>query len=193
MHARINLRTQLSPQVRRPDLAHIERISKTMQGNFSSLILSFRMNPTSSGSHSKPLFSHYKQPYMVYFQNTQISHGKTLRFTRNSESKREFFTKHPQVNFLLIRAFSSRSSSLRLLITIFFFNCEQIQLKGTVKIKPRSFCFEVFSSKLFSLFSILILLFILFLGLFYVFIYLCSLGLCSFYVLKHVRILDLLS
>ena len=43
---------------------------------------------------------------MIPFQNTQKSHGKILRFTRNSESKREFFTKHPQVNFLLIGAFS---------------------------------------------------------------------------------------
>ena len=42
---------------------------------------------------------------MVYFQNTQKSYGKTLRFIRNNKSKREFFTKHPQVNFLLIGAF----------------------------------------------------------------------------------------
>ena len=44
---------------------------------------------------------------MVYFQNAQKSHGKTLRFTRNNESEREFFKKYPQVNFLLIRAFSA--------------------------------------------------------------------------------------
>ena len=29
------------------------------------------MNLTSSGSHSKPYFFHYKKPYMVYFQNTE--------------------------------------------------------------------------------------------------------------------------
>ena len=28
------------------------------------------------------------------------SYGKTLRFTRNSESKKEFFSKHPQVDFI---------------------------------------------------------------------------------------------
>ena len=39
-------------------------------------------------------------------KDTQKSHGKTLRFIRNSESKREFFTKHSQVNFRLIKAFS---------------------------------------------------------------------------------------
>ena len=48
------------------------------------------MNPTSSMDRSKPLFSHYKKPYMVYFQNTQKSYGKTLSFTRYSESKGSF-------------------------------------------------------------------------------------------------------
>ena len=51
------------------------------------------MNPTSFESRFKPPFSQYKESYMIHFKNTQKSHGKTLRFTRNSESKREFFTK----------------------------------------------------------------------------------------------------
>ena len=34
--------------------------------------------------------------------NLTSSYWKTLRFTRNSESNKEFFTKHSQVNFLLI-------------------------------------------------------------------------------------------
>ena len=63
------------------------------------------MNHTSSRSLSKPLFSQYKKPYMVPFQKTQKILRENLRFTRNSESKREFFTKHPQVNFLLIKTF----------------------------------------------------------------------------------------
>ena len=49
-------------------------------------------------------FSQYKQPYMIPFQNTQKILQENLRFIRN-ESKREFFTKHSQVNFLLIRTF----------------------------------------------------------------------------------------
>ena len=79
---------------------------KPKQGKFSTFMLRFGMNPTLFGNHFKPLFSHYKNPYTIYFQSTQKSHGKTKRFTRNSESKREFFKKHPQVNFLLIKAFS---------------------------------------------------------------------------------------
>ena len=51
------------------------------------------MNPTSSGSHSKPLFSHYIKPYMVYFKNTPKILRENLRFTRNIESNREFFHK----------------------------------------------------------------------------------------------------
>ena len=46
------------------------------------------MNPTSSGSRSKPPFSHYKKPYMVLFKNTQKIVRENLKFTRNIESKR---------------------------------------------------------------------------------------------------------
>ena len=53
------------------------------------------MNLTSSGSHSKPPFFNYIEPYMVYFENTQKILRENLRFTRNSGSKRDFFTKHP--------------------------------------------------------------------------------------------------
>ena len=40
-----------------------------------------------------------------HFQNTQKILRENLKFTRNNESKRDFFTKHPQVNFLLIDTF----------------------------------------------------------------------------------------
>ena len=63
------------------------------------------MNPTSSGSRSKPLFFNYIKPYMVHFQNKQKILRESLGFTRNSESKKEFFHKHLQVNFYLIWAF----------------------------------------------------------------------------------------
>ena len=43
---------------------------------------------------------------LVPFQNTQKIIRENLRFTRNSESVWEFFTKHTQVNFLLIENFS---------------------------------------------------------------------------------------
>ena len=63
------------------------------------------MNPTSSGSRSKPLFFNYIKPYMVHFQNKQKILRENLGFIRNSESKKEFFHKHLQVNFYLIWAF----------------------------------------------------------------------------------------
>ena len=52
------------------------------------------MNPTSFGSHSKPLFSNYIKPYIVVFHNTQKILRENIRFTRNSESKREFFSQN---------------------------------------------------------------------------------------------------
>ena len=58
------------------------------------------MNPTSSGSRSKPLFFNYIKPYIVPFQDTQKILRENLRFTRNSESKKELFIKHPQVDFI---------------------------------------------------------------------------------------------
>ena len=85
------------------------RVPKTMKGkffcikaevwngsqSFSALKLRFGMNPTTFGSHSKPLVSQYRMPYMIHSQNTQKILRENLRFTRNNESKREFFTKHP--------------------------------------------------------------------------------------------------
>ena len=58
------------------------------------------MNSTSSGKRSKPLFHNYIKPYMVPFQKIEKILRENLRFTRNSESKRKFFMKHPQVNFI---------------------------------------------------------------------------------------------
>ena len=58
------------------------------------------MNLTLSKNRSKPPFFNYIKPYIVYFKNTEKILRENLRFTRNSESKRKFFTKHRQVNFL---------------------------------------------------------------------------------------------
>ena len=63
---------------------------KPIKGKFFALLLRFGTNPTSFGSRSKPLFSHYIKPYMAPFQNTHKILRENLRFTRNSESKREF-------------------------------------------------------------------------------------------------------
>ena len=64
------------------------------------------MNPTSSRSHFKPLFFNYIKPYMICFENTEKILRENLKFTRNSGSKRKLFTKHAQVNFILIETFS---------------------------------------------------------------------------------------
>ena len=70
-----------------------------------------------------PFFQHIN-PYMVAFQNTTENPKESIRFIGNSESKREFFTKHPQVNIFLIEAFSVLDLGvLRLLITSLF-DCE---------------------------------------------------------------------
>ena len=63
------------------------------------------MNLTSFGSHFKPPFFNYINPYMVYFESTQKILRENTRFIRNSESKREFFTKHSQVNIFLLGPF----------------------------------------------------------------------------------------
>ena len=71
------------------------RVLKTTKGKFSAFKTWFGTNPTKFGSCSKPLFSDYKKPYVVPFQNTQKIRRENKRFTKNSESKREFFKKHP--------------------------------------------------------------------------------------------------
>ena len=71
---------------------------KLRKTSFSALKPRFGMNLTSSKSRSKPLFSQYKKPYMVSFQNTENINEKPL-FTRNSESKREFFHKISSIQF----------------------------------------------------------------------------------------------
>ena len=42
---------------------------------------------------------------MVPFKNKHKTLRENLRFTRNNESKREFFTKNPKINFLLVETF----------------------------------------------------------------------------------------
>ena len=85
------------------DLRTQQGFHKPMKDKFFVLILRFGKNPTSCRSHSKPLFSRYIKPYMHLFKTIL---KENLRFTRNSESKREFFTKYFQVNFIVIETFS---------------------------------------------------------------------------------------
>ena len=69
------------------------RVPETMKDKFFAFKTWFGTNPTSSGCRSKPLFFDYKKPYMVPFQHTKKILRENKRFTRKSESKREFFHK----------------------------------------------------------------------------------------------------
>ena len=72
---------------------------KPMKDKLSALMLRFGTNKHLLGVISNPYFHNIK-PYMVTFQGTEKILRENLRFTRNSKSKREFFTKYPQVNFV---------------------------------------------------------------------------------------------
>ena len=111
----------------------------------------------------KPLFSNYKMPYMVPLQKTQKILRENSRFTRNSKSKREFFTKHLQVNIFLIEAFSGFDLWVSsLLITSLFWFWIGL-LRGRVKIKLRSFMFwGIIFKPLFFCFLVLIFIYFVF-------------------------------
>ena len=74
------------------------RVLETMKDKLSTLKFGFWNESHIVWEPFQPPFSNYKKPYMVPFQNTQKILRENTRFTRNSESKMEFFTKHPQVN-----------------------------------------------------------------------------------------------
>ena len=93
--------------VRRHKPMHITRVLETMKDRF------FCNNfEVWNKSHivwelfQTPIFSPYKAIRGTFpKEKLKILRENTI-FIRNNESKREFFTKHPQVNFLLIRTFS---------------------------------------------------------------------------------------
>jgi len=119
------------------------KVLETMKGKFSALKLRFGMNLTSSGSRSKPPFSQYKKPYMEPFKDTQKILRKNLRFTRNSELKREFFTKNPQDNFLLIKTFSGLDLWFLKFTNQFCLVVNRFDLGERSKSSKRAFVFEV--------------------------------------------------
>ena len=51
------------------------KVPKNMNGKFIAFKTWFGTNFTSSGSHSKPLFSNYKKPYMVPFHHIENPKG----------------------------------------------------------------------------------------------------------------------
>ena len=81
------------------------RISKTRKERFFTLKFGLERISHRLGVISNPYFLTIKKPYMVHFQNTQTILRENTRFDRNSESKKEFLTKHPQVNIFLVETF----------------------------------------------------------------------------------------
>ena len=133
--------------IRKHGLAHATRVLEIYERKFFTLILRFGTNPTLSRSCSKPLFSHYIKPYMAPFQNTQKILRENLRFTSNSESKREFFTKHPQVNFILIGKFSGLDLQVLKFTNHSYLIVNRFDWGERLKSNSKSFLFEVSSSK----------------------------------------------
>ena len=131
MYAGMNLRTQLGFQ-------------KLWKTSFIALMLRFGMNLTSFRSCSKLLFSHYIKPYMAHFQNTQEILREKLRFTRKSESKKEFFIKHPQVNFILSGTSSSLNPRVLKFTNHFCLVVNRFDWGEQRKSSQRAFCCEVY-------------------------------------------------
>ena len=52
-----------------------------------------------------PIFQLYKDLHGIFQKYTHKILRENRRFIGNSESKREFFTKYPQVNIFLLRPF----------------------------------------------------------------------------------------
>ena len=149
MYTSIDLCTQLGFQ-------------KLWKTSFSALMLRFGMNLTSSGSCSKPLFSQYIKPYLAHFQNTQKMLKENPRFTRNSESKREFFTKHPQVNFILIGTFFDLDPRILKFTNHFYLVVNIFDWRERSKSSQRVFCCKVYVLTSFLSFILFNLVFILF-------------------------------
>ena len=97
---------------------------------------------------------------MVPFQNTQKILRENTRFTRNSESKREFFTKHPQVNIFWSRPFLALIFEFKLTNHFFYLIVNRLT-KGNGQNQAKELC--VLRYKFQSLFfPIIVLIFISF-------------------------------
>ena len=145
------------------------------------------MNPISSKSHSKPLFSHYIKPYMAHFQNIQKILKENLRFTRNSGSKRYFSQNILKLILLWLRPLLVFILEFWSLLIIFVWLWIDLTEENDQNLHFWGIC-----SNLFSSFLPLFLFLILFICFFYVKTCLFSLGFLYFVSLSMFRLLDLL-
>ena len=138
------------------------------------------MNPISSKSHSKPLFSHYIKPYMAHFQNIQKILKENLRFTRNSGSKRYFSQNILKLILLWLRPLLVFILEFWSLLFIFVWLWIDLTEENDQNLHFWGICSNLFSSFL-PLFLFLIFITRLF-----------SLGFLYFVSLSMFRLLDLL-
>ena len=138
------------------------------------------MNPISSKSHSKPLFSHYIKPYMAHFQNIQKILKENLRFTRNSGSKRYFSQNILKLILLWLRPLLVFILEFWSLLIIFVWLWIDLTEENDQNLHFWGICSNLFSSFL-PLFLFLIFITRLF-----------SLGFLYFVSLSMFRLLDLL-
>ena len=129
---------------------------------------------------------------MVPFQDTQKILRENTRFTRNSESKREFFTKHPQVNIFLIEAFSGLDLQVSTLLITFYLIMNRLT-EGNSQNQAKELCVLRYNVLVHFPFLFFILIFFSLFSLFVCVInYLFSLGLHSFSIFEHVRLSNLI-
>ena len=149
------------------------------------------MNPTSFGSHSRPLFSHYIKPYMAPFQNTQKILRENLWFTRNSESKRDFSQNILKSILLWLGSFLVLIIVFWSLLIIFVWLWIDLTERNSQN-QAKKLSFLSICSNLFFLISAFNLVLFLFLCFFYAITCLFSLGFVYFISLSMFRLLDLL-
>ena len=138
------------------------------------------MNPISSESHSKTLFSHYIKLYMTPFQNIQKILKENLRFTRNRGSKRDFSQNILKSILLWLRPLLVLILKFWSLLIIFVWLWIDLAEENGQNLHFWGICSNLFSSFL-PLFLFLIFITRLF-----------SLGFLYFVSLSMFRLLDLL-
>ena len=98
-----------------PRPSYVARVLETMKGIFFCIKdWDLEWIPYCLEAFPSPPFFNYIEPYMVYFKKTRKIQREKIRFTRNSESKKEFFKKHPQVNIFRLRPFLPWSLSFKI-------------------------------------------------------------------------------
>ena len=108
MHTRVCVR-RLDICVCIHEPVYAARVSKTMKNKFFWIKADvWNKSHIVWEPFQTPIFQLYKALHGIFQRATEKRIWiENIRFKRNSESKREFSTKHPQVNIFWLRHFSS--------------------------------------------------------------------------------------